>query len=82
MKIQGIKRGKTIELLQSLDIPEGLEITLEFDRTEVISEEERLNRLNEIFGAWQNQPELDEIFAEIDRERHAYHGRQIDTNDE
>lgn len=47
-----------------------------------LSEPERLRRLNELFGLWRNQPELDNIFAEIDRERHAYQGRKIDSLDD
>jgi hypothetical protein len=46
-----------------------------------LSDEERLARLNKLFGAWKNQPDLTEKFAEIDRERHAYRGRPIDSMD-
>ncbi len=81
MKFKGIKRGQIIELLQELDIPDGTEITLEFNPSQPLSETERLTRLNQFFGSWQNQPELDEAFAEIDRERHAYHGREIASLD-
>lgn len=81
MKLKGIKRGQIIELLQELDIPDGTEITLEFNPSQPLSETERLTRLNQLFGSWQNQPELDEAFAEIDRERHAYRGREIASLD-
>jgi hypothetical protein len=43
-----------------------------------LSEAERLARLNQLFGAWKDQPDLEANFAEIDRNRHAYRGRQID----
>lgn len=46
-----------------------------------LSEQERLTRLNQIFGAW-NQPALDETFAEIDSDRHAYRGRAIESIDD
>jgi hypothetical protein len=46
-----------------------------------LSEEERLDRINQVLGAWKDQADLVEIFAEIDRERHAYRGRQIDSMD-
>jgi hypothetical protein len=49
--------------------------------TQDLSDEERLARLNQLFGAWKDQPDLAEKFAEIDRERHAYQGRQIDSMD-
>ena len=72
IQVKGIKRGKTIELLQDLDVPDGVEITVEVKTVPVLDLSERLNRLIAIFGAWENQPELDEIFATIDEERHNY----------
>ena len=77
MEVKGIKRGKTIELLQEIDLPDGVEITVEVKPPQILSLSERLNRLRAIFGAWQNQPELDEIFATLDEERHHYQGREI-----
>jgi hypothetical protein len=74
VKIKGIKRGKQIELLNEINIPDGTEIYMEVDVEQPLSEQERLTRLNQIFGVWKNQTELDDIFAEIDAERHAYHG--------
>jgi hypothetical protein len=47
-----------------------------------LSEEERLDRINQVLGAWKDQANLVEIFAEIDRERHVYRGRQIDSMDD
>lgn len=77
MQVKGIKRGKTIELLQDIDVPDGVEITVEVKTVPILDLSERLNRLIAIFGAWENQPELDEIFAAIDEERHNYQGREI-----
>ena len=82
MKVKGIKRGKSIELLEEINIPDGVEITVEVAMRQSLSEQERLTRLNQIFGAWKNQPTLDEIFAEIDSERHAYQGRAIEPIDD
>lgn len=82
MKIKGIKRGKQIELLNEINIPDGTEIYIEFDVEQPLSEQERLTRLNQIFGVWKNQTELDDIFAEIDTERHAYRGRALETLDD
>lgn len=50
--------------------------------TQSLSEQERLTRLNQIFGGWKNQSALDEIFAKIDSERHAYCGRAIESIDD
>jgi len=88
MKIKGIKRGKTIELLEQVnDIPDGAEIIVDVvilpnqisETTQTLNEEERLSKLNQLFGVWQDQPDLVEIFSEIDEQRHAYQGRTIDS---
>lgn len=90
MKIRGIKRGQTIELLEQIhSIPDGAEIivNLELTATESVvakldlTDEERLAKLNKLFGVWQDQPELIDIFAEIDQQRHTYEGRVIDSMD-
>ncbi len=86
MKIKGIKRGQIIELLEQVDsIPDGIEIVVDLQvdinsSSEVkqpLTDEERLAKLNQLFGDWKDQPELVEIFAEIDKERHIYYGREI-----
>ena len=86
MKVKGIKRGQTIELLEQINsIPDGAEIIVDFEvfvineTKQSLTDDERLIKLNQLFGVWKEQPELIEIFAEIDRERHAYRGRIIDT---
>jgi len=82
VKIKGIKRGQIIELLESINIPDGVEIMMEVEFEQPLNEQERLTKLNQIFGAWKNQPDLDEIFAEIDTERHADRGRAIELLDD
>jgi hypothetical protein len=65
-QVRGIKTGQTIQLLESINIPDG-KVTLEIqavDKTEIT---ERLERLNCLFGVWKNQPDLDRVFTEIDR---------------
>jgi antitoxin ParD1/3/4 len=95
MKVRGIKRGQNIEILEQLNnIPDGTEIIvdleivdLEFIENQIrktkqpLTEQERLAKLNKLFGTWKNQPELTQIFAEIDQERHTYQGRIIDSID-
>ncbi|BAZ31658.1 hypothetical protein NIES4074_41310 [Cylindrospermum sp. NIES-4074] len=80
MKIKGIKRGQTIEILEQLNnIPDGTEIIIDLKFIEKqipepklhLTEEERLAKLNKLFGAWKNQPDITEIFAEINQQRHA-----------
>jgi|GEM_PF-443087 len=80
MKVKGIKRGQTIELLEQADaIPDGTEMSVELNIAESLpdgvkpplSDTEKLDKLNRLFGTWKDQPDLPEIFAEIDRERHS-----------
>lgn len=55
MKVKGIKRGNTIELLnQTIDIPDGTEITLTIEESTDMSTEVYLARLQALFA----QPEL------------------------
>ncbi|MGH7999803.1 MAG: hypothetical protein ACREPR_10340 [Brasilonema sp.] len=83
MKIRGIKRGQTIELLEPMDsIPDGAEIIVDLEPSskyaevkKPLTDEERLEKLNQLFGVWKNQPELIEIFAEMDKERQQHQSR-------
>ncbi len=87
MKIKGIKQGQTIQLLETVDdIADGAEIIVEispvtFHPLANLNPQERQNRIKQVLGAWQDDPEIDAIFAEINRERHSYQGRQIDSVD-
>jgi hypothetical protein len=74
MKVRGIKRGQNIEILEQLNnIPDGTEIIvdLEFIESQItepqhpLTEAERLAKLNQLFGAWKNQPELGEELAKL-----------------
>ncbi|MBD2438244.1 hypothetical protein [Nostoc sp. FACHB-110] len=86
MQIRGIKRGQIIELLEQINsIPDGAEVivnvelpsTKSIGKKQQLTDEQRLIKLNQLFGVWQNQPDLGEIFDEIDQQRHSYHGRLI-----
>lgn len=46
--------------------------TLPFHPLAHLNREERKNRIKQVLGAWQDEPEIDAIFAEIDRDRHNY----------
>jgi hypothetical protein len=90
MKVRGIKRGQNIEILEQIhNIPDGTEIIidLEFIESQItepqqpLTEAERLAKLNQLFGSWKSQPELTEVFTEIDQQRHAYQGRTINSID-
>ncbi len=70
MRIRGVKRGQTIDLLEQInEIPDGqeiivdLKISVSIEQTkQSLTDSERLARLNKLFGVWKDQPELIEIF--------------------
>jgi hypothetical protein len=81
MKIRGIKRGQTLELSEPINnIPDGTEIIINLEYYPVedvtvkahLTDTERLVQLNQLFGAWQDQTDLIDIFADIDQQRHSY----------
>jgi hypothetical protein len=85
MRVKGIKRGQTIKLTETLDIPDGEQVMIEVSRVHPLSQltlRERQRRINSALGGWKDDPNLDSIFADIDRERHAYRGRQLDSFDD
>lgn len=71
MKLQGIIKGNTIELLENLSLPNGVKIFLKIPDN-LIQKKLLWEDLETLIGVWKNQPELDDIFSEINRERHAY----------
>ncbi len=78
MKLKGIVRGQVIELPQGTALPDGTEVTIDLTpMVQPIDVQERLAKIQELFGCWRDQPDLMEIFAEIDRDRHADLGRAI-----
>ena len=44
-----------------------------------IKKEEQWQELQKTFGTWRDNDELDQIFNEIDQQRHNYRGREIDS---
>jgi len=77
MHVTGIKRGKTIELLEELDLPDGQTIAVEIIESPSQIEGTKAETIPEVFGAWKDDREIKEIFSEIDRERHLYRGREV-----
>ena len=80
MKIQGIIKGNTIELLEDLSLPNGVKISRSIPDN-LIQKKSLWEDLETLIGVWKNQPELDDIFSEIDQERHADLGVEIKFDD-
>lgn len=77
MKVRAIKRGQIIELLEQInDIPDNTEILVELQvpsattTQEALTSDEKLAKLNQLFGTWKHDIELIEIFTELDKGRH------------
>lgn len=81
MKVKGIIRGKTIELLEALPVPDGLEIFIEIPDNLSPEPEGKWEQLQAVIGAWKDDDEITGIFNEIDRERHADLGQPINFDD-
>ncbi len=66
---------QSIELLEAIAIADGSEVTVEISELEVKPD---CTELQKAIGVWQEDTEIQEIFAEIDRERHLHLGREVD----
>ncbi|QSV63928.1 MAG: hypothetical protein HEQ26_15385 [Dolichospermum sp. DL01] len=73
MKIQGIIKGNTIELLdQILDkilLPDGVTISIEIPDNLIIKQR-KWQELETVIGLWKDDTEIDEVFDIINQERH------------
>ncbi|PSB09812.1 hypothetical protein C7B62_11715 [Pleurocapsa sp. CCALA 161] len=78
MKVKGIIKDNKVQLPEAITVPDGTEVTVEISDRSLSSAADQWQRLQQVAGAWQDDSEIDEVFAEIDRERHAYRGRDID----
>jgi hypothetical protein len=79
MKLKGIVRGQVIELPLGTELPDGTEVTIDVEQTAQHRDvQERLAKIQQLFGCWRDQPDLMEIFAQIDRDRHADLGRSAE----
>lgn len=68
MKLKGIKQGDKIKLLQSLELPDGTEVVVEIDPNELISEQQRQQKLKEFLQIpLENRKELVDILTELDK---------------
>ncbi|MBC6481819.1 MAG: hypothetical protein GDA56_32725 [Hormoscilla sp. GM7CHS1pb] len=72
MQIQGIKRGKTIELKEELNIPDGQKIFLEIQECELMTPEERLKKMKEFLAIpWEEKEDLIATLEKLEREKNA-----------
>ena len=76
MKIRGIKRGQSIQLLQDINVPDGTEIIVEIQPIQLMSDEERRRRLKEFFETdWEGREDFIETMEELEKEKNAERDR-------
>ena len=69
MKVKRIIKGKTIQLSEAVTAPDGTEVTVEIlDRTSS-DKIEQWQQLQQVIGSFKDDPEIEGIFAEIDRNK-------------
>lgn len=61
--VKGKIHGTTIELEEPVLLPDGTEIEIQI-------RVDRLTHLERAFGGWRDDPQLDQAFDQIDRDRH------------
>lgn len=67
-----------IKLPEWVHIPEGTRVKVSIE-TEIGKEDQR-GLAKKLCGAWADDPSIDSIFKEIEKERHSYYGRGIDLD--
>ncbi len=55
----------------------ALGVTQEVDHSAVMSQDDRLVKLQQLFGCWRDQPDLIEIFQGIESDRRSDLGRSV-----
>lgn len=76
--LKGKIEKHAIKLPEWVYIPDGAEVRVKIE-TEMTKEEKRSLAKN-LCGAWADDPSIDSIFEEIEKERHKYPGREINLN--
>ena len=65
MKVKGIKRGRTIELIDTLNVPDGTEVSVEIDDRKLLTPEEFQKRVEEYFNSPRDQGAIEEFAATL-----------------
>jgi hypothetical protein len=68
----------SIKLPEWVQIPDGVEIRVRIESE--MTKEEKKSLAENLCGAWANDPSIDSIFEDIEKDRHNYHGRMIDLD--
>lgn len=66
----------TIKLPQSVSLPDGMRVLVNIEP--LLKNAQRKKIARELAGSWGNDTSIDPLFIEIEKERHAYFGRDIE----
>jgi hypothetical protein len=73
--LKGEIEEHAIKLPEWFHLPDGTKVTIKIEPE--ISREEKLRLAESLCGAWADDPSIDSIFEEIEKERHNYQGKKI-----
>ena len=65
MKVKGIKRGQTIELVEAIDIPDGTEVSVEIDDRQLLTPEEFQRKLDTFYNSPEDQEAIEALAATL-----------------
>lgn len=69
MKIKGIKRGRTIELSEDVNIPDGQEVNVEIEVIQQMSNEERLEKMKQLLDNWEAREDFVNTMKMLEEEK-------------
>jgi hypothetical protein len=64
-----------IRLPRALPLPDGMKVIVTVEPVLSVAQRKKIAR--ELAGSWGEDSSIAPIFEEIDEERHAYHGRDV-----
>jgi antitoxin component of MazEF toxin-antitoxin module len=65
MKVRGIKRGQTIELIEAIDIPDGTEVSVEIDERKLLTPEQFQKKVEDFFNTPRDQEAIEDLAATL-----------------
>lgn len=76
MHLQGIIKGRYIELPHPIGIPDGMEVALDIQMVRPTYQEQR-ELIDQLCGAWSKDPSIPAIFDDIAQQRKRSRSRDI-----
>jgi acylphosphatase len=71
MKIKGIKRGRTIELSEEVNIPDGQEVNIDIEVIQQMTTEERVKKMKELLANWEEKEDFINTMKMLEEEKNA-----------